>query len=120
MRKRLSGIFNWALAGLKRVLKNEDFSDSAEIDSAIQEYKIDNDNVLSFFEQSNFVKDDTEKILFKTIYTKYKEYCHESNLKACSAKTFSKRLKLAGFKDVKNSDIYIYGKFVGYETNLPF
>ena len=118
----LSGIFNWALAGLKRVLQNEEFSDSAEVDSAIQEYKVENDNVLSFCEYENFVKDDSEKILFRTVFGKYKEYCHENNLKPCSSKTFSKRLKLAGFEDIKNSDIYIFGKFSDAvpAPNLPF
>ena len=86
------GIFNWALAGLKRLIKNEyRFSESADSREALNRYRIDGSSVLSFVEELCVV-DDHSQASSTQIYHAYCEYCRDSGLKAVSQKRFGVEL----------------------------
>lgn len=104
----LSGVFNWVLAGLKRLLIQKNFSHSKVVDEQLELYKRESDSVQMFLEDGNFVKSSDNIVLAKDIYKDYKEYCIEDGYRPCSAKTFNERLKKLGYiKDRKNYG-YVY------------
>ena len=89
----LSGVFNWILEGLKRLLSQGNFSKSEAIDNALEDYKLKSDSVYLFLEDANYTHSDDKKIQMKILYQYYKEYCKDSGYSACSLKTFAERLR---------------------------
>lgn len=82
------GIFNWALAGLRRLITNDyRFCESADSQAALTRYRIDASSVLSFVEELCVVADDSQASSTQ-IYHAYCQYCRESGLKAVSQKRF--------------------------------
>lgn len=101
----LSGIFNWVLDGLTRLLTQGRFTESISAQEAIREYRTESDSVLSFIQDEGYIpsKTDDEYILLKELYSQYKSYCTESGLRACSVKKFSKRLENAGCSKIRKN-----------------
>jgi phage/plasmid-associated DNA primase len=85
MGKGMSGVLNFALAGLKR-LKENDFRFSVPLDFITEKesYKLQNNNVWAFFNEC-MVQKRGERIRIKDAYEAYKEYVKEnySTLKTC-------------------------------------
>ncbi|MBZ0205924.1 MAG: DUF5906 domain-containing protein [Flavobacteriales bacterium] len=93
----LSGVFNWVLDGLQRLLKQKRFTQSAAVDAALQQYRTRSDSVRSYMEEAELRPSvDTHKPL-KDIYTPYVSHCKESGSHPCALTTFSERLRNAGF-----------------------
>jgi putative DNA primase/helicase len=93
----LSGVFNWVLDGLQRLLKQKRFTQSAAVDAALQQYRTRSDSVRSYMEEAELHPSvDTHKPL-KDIYTAYVSHCKESGSHPCALTTFSERLRNAGF-----------------------
>lgn len=94
----LSGVFNFVITGLRRLLKNKSFTKSEIIAKKIKEYETESDSVLMFFEDENYEESSRETIRFIDLYSDYKSYCFNNNYKACSTKTFSQRLDKKNFE----------------------
>lgn len=74
----LSGIFNWILKGLNRILKNKRFTITPEIEAVRTEFEKESDSVALFIEECGYVKDETTKPLrMKDLYDEYWEYTRE-------------------------------------------
>src|SRR4029078_2469053 len=56
----LSGIFNWVLDGLKRLLVQKNFSNSDAIDQQLKEYEKNSDSVRMFLEDEGYEKSENE------------------------------------------------------------
>ena len=107
--KELSGVFNWALEGLKRLLVNKQFTDSSIARNEVDQFRKESDSVLMFIEEEGFKKSITEFILLKDLYNLYCNYCYENGNRKTAKKTFSKRLINVGFeKERKNEGIVFY------------
>lgn len=89
----LSGVFNWILEGLKRLLAQGNFSKSIAIDNALEDYKLNSDSVYLFLNDANYRPSDDKRIQLKIIYQDYRVYCSDSGYTACSLKTFAERLR---------------------------
>jgi len=96
IRDELPGVFNRILCGLNRLLEQGDFSKCAAANDAVERYKRESDSVALFLEDGNYIPFKDENISLKDFYTKYKEFCKDSNYSACSNKIFSTRL--GGYK----------------------
>lgn len=94
----LSGVFNWVLKGLTRLLENQEFTKCPEIDDAILNFKKESDSVNLFIEDSGFTPSTNEKLPLKKLYEQFREYCKESYYQNISNKEFSKRLKSYGYQ----------------------
>jgi putative DNA primase/helicase len=92
----LSGVFNWVLAGLKRLLENRNFTRSAAIDAALAHYRKESDSVAMFLDEEGYVADPDIYKLLKELYPLYRQFCTANGYKACGANTFSKRLESNG------------------------
>ncbi len=94
------------LAGLKRVLHNNRFSESSKVQSALNEYEETNNPILGFFrsiELSEILNEPTNEV-----YKKYQEYCIRDNLQPLSNIEFSRQVKR--HFDIEIGDKKIQGK----------
>ncbi len=105
----LSGVFNWILEGLNRLLFQKNFTQSEVVNKQLEEYKKQSDSVLIFLDDENYEKSNDSYISFKELFKKYLVYCSESNYRPCSRINFSKRLQNAGFEtEKKNFGIIVF------------
>lgn len=78
IKTELSGIFNWILDGLKRILQNKRFTITPEIEAVRADFEKESDSVAMFIEECRYVKDETTKpIKVKDLYDEYWEYARE-------------------------------------------
>lgn len=97
----LSGVFNWVLKGLNRLLSQKGFSKSSAIEQQIEAYKTESDSVKMFLDDELYIGSSISKKYLKELYNEYVEYCKSSGFRPCSAKSLSKRLTNAGFEMVR-------------------
>lgn len=64
----LSGVFNWMLEGLRRLLEQRRFSDSEQIDNQVNEFRREADSVAMFLEEEGYRPDTGSFVLLKTLY----------------------------------------------------
>lgn len=73
LKKELSGIFNLALDGYKRLVLNGKFTEARRVSDTIDLYKNETDTVLSWFSENMHVNgDDSKFAAISDIYTNYK------------------------------------------------
>jgi P4 family phage/plasmid primase-like protien len=89
--QELSGIFNHALAGLRRLYQQRGFTMPESVKQALDEYKRQNDSVLAFCDECTELKADgyTIKPLF---YESYCTWCEQQGLKPVSQVRLKQRL----------------------------
>lgn len=92
----LSGVLNWVLDGLNRLLKQEKFSPCTAAFEAIEQYKTQSDSVKMFIDENNYQKSPTKYRLIKELYTEYRNFCNETGLYPVNKPNFIKRLRAIG------------------------
>ena len=119
LKLEIEGIFNFALKGLQRLLKQKHFTYSPMIEKAILEYKGELD-VLGDFLQDNPIERMQEKgspfITQNELFKKLSEWCKENNRKNSYHSPRKLRDKLVsdyGLTAYKNNDVYgIKGRWI--------
>ncbi|MDR6194935.1 phage/plasmid primase, P4 family [Siphonobacter sp. SORGH_AS_0500] len=99
----LSGVFNWVLEGLNRLLIQKQFTKCKAADEARLEYQKRSDSVRSFLDEHDYSPSPIEEKSLQSIYEHYKEYCLNSGYMKVSLITFSARLTQMGYYSVKRS-----------------
>jgi putative DNA primase/helicase len=94
--KELSGVFNWVLEGLNRLLLQKGFSKCSAAEDAVADYKKQSDSVKMFIDENDYEISPNDYSLIKDLYTSYRTYCVEDGFKPVSKMNFSKRLKNHG------------------------
>lgn len=120
----LSGVLNLILVGLKRLIVQDGFSESLEINQEIDNYRRESNTVAQFLEDEGWGKSTTNKIRVNALYIDYQRYCGESNQMVCTRPNFGKRLKELNFlikqKGTNNyPEIYCQKKSDSSETIDP-
>ena len=90
--KELSGVFNWVLDGLNRLLEQKRFTHCDAIKKAVEQYKSQSDSVKMFIDENNYKSHATEYRLIKDLYDDYRIYCIEDGFKPVNKSNFIKRL----------------------------
>ena len=90
--KELSGVFNWVLDGLNRLLEQKRFTDCEAVKQAVEQYKSQSDSVKMFIDENNYQSSPTDYRLIKELYTEYRGYCIEDGFKPVNKSNFMKRL----------------------------
>ena len=85
------------IEGLKRVLKNNKFTTTREMDEELKEYEKLNNPILSFFEDF----DDFENNTIEYCFDKYMSFCLKDNYTPMTKQTFSKTVRKEFDLDVK-------------------
>lgn len=95
--EELSGVFNWVLDGLRRILAAERFTRSEAVEQAQVDYRRRSDSVLSFIDEQGLRPSPTEHCPLKDLFREYRTACTEAGSRPCSQATFSARLQAADF-----------------------
>jgi len=114
--KELSGVFNWVLEGLNRLLEQKRFSECEAAQRAVEQYRIESDSVQMFLSEHDYKVSATNEIPLKDIFSDYRNYCIESGFKACSVRTFADRLRSTGYQTERKN----YGTGVNAEKKSFF
>lgn len=107
----LSGVFNWVLNGLERLLKQGKFSECEAAKKASEKYKRESDSVAMFLDEKEYEPSLTETIPWSDIFQDYKNFCQENLYRPCAKTQFTNRLKNSGIESKRiNSGIRVYAK----------
>ena len=96
--KELSGVFNWVLEGLNRLLEQKRFSECEAAQRAVEQYRIESDSVQMFLSEHEYKVSSTNEKPLKEMFSEYRSYCIESGFKACSVRTLADRLRNIGYQ----------------------
>ena len=108
----LSGVFNWVLDGLTRLLQQEGFTECQAVNDALQQYRKRSDSVLGFIEDYNLKPSASETKPLMDLYHQYKVHCVDSGSRPCGRNTFSERLRANGYNIERRNS----GRVVWVET----
>lgn len=111
----LSGVFNWVLEGLHRLLKQKGFTECTASKKMLEKFRKDSDTVLLFLDDMGCHKHPTEYMYLQTLYEKYKEYCNEAGYRLPLGRNqFSERLRNTGFpthiRDRNGYKVFVHQK----------
>jgi putative DNA primase/helicase len=112
----LSGVFNWVLDGLNRLLEQKQFSECKAAQKAVEQYKIESDSVQMFLNENEYKVSAVNEIPLKDIFSEYRNFCIESGFKACSLKTLADRLRNSGYQTERKG----YGMAINAEKKSVF
>jgi putative DNA primase/helicase len=109
--KELSGVFNWVLEGLNRLLEQKRFSECEAAQNAVEKYRIESDSVQMFLNEHGYKVSATNEMPLKDMFSDYRNYCIESGFKTCSIRSLAERLRSSGYQTERKS----YGTGVNAE-----
>ena len=108
LQREKQGIFNWMIAGLQRLMTNDDFSYSDTLAMYNVEYRSQNDNVTQFIHNlCTNSADPDDKLSITDLYKVYEIWAEAEHLRQVSKKVFTQRISDMGFDREKG---YINGK----------
>jgi len=106
----LSGVFNWVLDGLSRLLQQKNFTLSEAVKMQVEQYKMQSDSVQMFLEDAMYIPDAREYKMIAQLYDDYRQFCVNDGFKPVNKSNFKKRLEAA--------NIIIERKNVGWVAYL--
>lgn len=95
LKQELSGILNWVLAALPRLMNDNEFSSSANCEKAIDRYRLQSDSVRLFVAEMCTPSDTTIKA--SEVFNAYRSYCLLSSLKSLGKQRFYLRMETLGY-----------------------
>ncbi len=107
----LSGVFNWVLEGLNRLLDQKNFTQSDIVKDMVEQYKKESDSVSLFLEDEEYKSDLVKFSTLKAVQSDYKNYCLECGYRPVGRKEFTSRLRNRGIPTERKSSgtvVYIY------------
>lgn len=94
--EELSGVFNWVLSGLDRLLVNRKFSDCSASEMALNTYRTNSDSVRVFLKEKEYQSSTVGQIDMKMLFSEYNDFCDEDNYRPVSKTNFKTRLQESG------------------------
>lgn len=95
--KELSGVFNWVLQGLNRLLEQKKFSDCEAAQQAVEQYKIESNSVQMFLSENEYKGSPTNYKLITELYQEYRAFCIDDGMPPFKKSNFIKQLRALGF-----------------------
>lgn len=99
----LSGVFNWLLDGLSRLLKQKRFSNCQDSDLQIKQYRKQSDSVQMFLDENSYVPSTDKCITQKELYQSYRSFCLDDGYKPVNNTNFRKRLDNVGYLTIRRN-----------------
>lgn len=78
------------IQGLKRILENQDFTPSADVQEELESFERDNNPILLFLEELE--EDEILNHETKEVFARYDTFCHENGFTKIAMQTFSKEI----------------------------
>ena len=94
----MSGIFNWVLLGLVRLLNQQGFTRCTEVDMFIENFRKESDSVQIFLEEARYQVSSAGYVFLKDLYEEYKFFCRDNFYPLISNRAFAERLRSGGVK----------------------
>jgi len=94
----LSGVFNWVLGGLNRLLEQGGLTDSPTAAAALEQYKLESDSVQMFLADREHAPGTARTLPLQGLFDDYQVFCKDELNKPVSMKRFSQRIQNQGFK----------------------
>ena len=91
------------IKGLKRILENQEFSESAVVQKELEDYEESNNPIIGFFNENEHIV--LENQTTTSIYSQYTEFCLVNNYQPMSKIEFSKQVKRRFDLDIKAKSI---------------
>jgi putative DNA primase/helicase len=91
----LSGVFNWVLEGLNRLLNQKRFTDCEAVKEALKQYQIQSDSVQMYLQERGYKSSPDKYKTIKELYNDYRVFCVEDGFKPLNKTNFRKRLEHA-------------------------
>lgn len=107
----LSGIFNWVLQGLNRLITQKKFSDCEAARKAVDDYKIESNSVQMFLRDNEYQANPDRYTFIKDLYIEYRSFCFDEGMTPFKKTNFIKQLKSLGYIVDRN----MYGNVVYIE-----
>jgi putative DNA primase/helicase len=89
----LSGVFNWVLDGLNRLLEQKKFSKCDAAQNAVEQYKLESNSVQMFLSENEYKSDAENYSLIKGLYLEYRAFCIEDGMTPFKKSNFIKQLR---------------------------
>lgn len=112
----LSGVFNWVLQGLHRLLEQKKFSFCEAAKNAVEQYKIESNSVQMFLNDNEYIKSPSNQILIKELYLEYKSFCIEDGMPPFKKSNFIKQMRILDFVIERGSGNQYYA-FIEHVSN---
>ncbi|MDN3205658.1 DNA primase family protein [Algoriphagus sediminis] len=94
--QELSGVFNWVLNGLNRLLEQKRFTDCEAAKLALEQYKCESDSVKMLMEEKGYQVTADTYTKVTDLYNEYKSFCIDDGFKPVNKSNFRKRLSSYG------------------------
>lgn len=104
IKDELSGVFNWLLKGLERIISQRKFTRCEKAESALQDFRLKSDSVALFVEEFHYMNTDAGKTPLFSLYKDYKHFCADDGYKPVGKNKFSARLEKKGFIKTRMSN----------------
>lgn len=98
IKSELSGVFNWILSGLNRLLKQKKFTECEAAKNAVKQYRKESDSVQMFIDDLGYKKSIGKYLTIKDLYGAYKAYCNDDGCFPVKKTNFRKRLTSYGIQ----------------------
>lgn len=96
IQSELSGVFNWILEGLQRLLKQNGFSECSAVERMLDTYRRESDSVAMFLDDEGYKPSVEFQFLLKDLYQEYRTFCMNDGYKPLGKRNFKKRLESLG------------------------
>lgn len=106
IQSELSGVFNWMLQGLDRLLEQKGFTESESSKRILNEYRKSSNSVALFIDEHCEINSN-QFTPVKDIYRWYKSFCVENNYRQVSNTTFRDRLQENGVSVWQERKVYV-------------
>jgi putative DNA primase/helicase len=93
----LTGVFNWVLEGLKRLLIQKKFTECTAVLKQMEDFKKQSDSVQMFLEDAGYQISLTECMPLQDLFNEYRTYCSDNGYYSCAKNKFSQRLRNIDF-----------------------
>lgn len=103
IKNELTGVFNWLLHGLDRIVENKKFTECEKAKIALSNFKKQSDSVALFVEEVGYVASSSKKEGLGELYSDYRYFCHDDGYRPLGKKNFSTRLENKGFEKTRIS-----------------
>jgi putative DNA primase/helicase len=121
--KELSGVFNWVLEGLNRLLEQKRFSECKAAQQALDQYEIESNSVQMFLNENEYESSPNNHRLLKELYFEYRSFCNEDGMPPFKKSNFKKQLMALGIivERVSQNQLAVFINGPGHkDQGIPF
>jgi putative DNA primase/helicase len=103
----LSGVFNWVLQGLERLLAQKKFTECAAANELVKRYRMESDSVALFMYDKGYKSSKSKTELRSLLYNEYNGYCIDNGYRPVGNKVFAKRLDELGYLSIRKENGFV-------------